>query len=234
MAFETLILVLLLGVEVFRPLRELRALLHDGMLAESAAKQVFSVLDAEPDVEDTNVKSVGRIEPSVSFNQVRFAYGDPDQNTGGANTVVHDGLNFDIAPGERIGIVGSSGGGKSTIVRLLLRFHDPQSGTIRVGGTDIRTLSLQQLRQQFAVVSQDTHLFHGTVRENLLLGNPDASEEELKNATKTANASSFIAALPDGYDTLIGERGVRLPGGQKQRIAIARAVLRDAPILVTR
>jgi ABC-type multidrug transport system fused ATPase/permease subunit len=146
--------------------------------------------------------------------------------------LVHDGLSFNIEVGERIGIVGSSGCGKSTIVRLLLRFYDPQSGTVRIGGKDIREISLEQLRQQFSVVSQDTHLFHGTVRENLLLGDPDASEKSLIQSAKTANADEFIRALPEGYDTVIGERGVRLSGGQRQRLAIARAILRDAPVLI--
>jgi ATP-binding cassette subfamily C protein CydCD len=168
MEFETLIMVLLLGVEIFRPLRELRALLHDGMLAESAARQVFSVLESVPLVEDNGKMSADQLEASLSFDQVEFAYPDPDTTDKPARAIVHRGLSFEIQAGERIGVVGSSGGGKSTIVRLLLRFYEAQSGVIRIGGQDIRELPLQQLRRQFAVVSQDTHLFHGTVRENLL------------------------------------------------------------------
>ena len=232
MEFETLIMVLLLGVEVFRPLRELRGLLHDGMLAESAAKQVFAVLDAKPQVADVGEEVSDKLIPSLSFESVTFAYDQaqlPDEISRG---VIHDRLSFDIAAGERIGLVGGSGGGKSTIARLLLRFYDPDSGTIRLGGQDIRTLSLQQLRRQFAVVNQDTHLFHGTVRENLLMGNPEASDQQLREAAQSANAEEFINALPDGYDTIIGERGMRLSGGQKQRLAIARALLRNAPILI--
>ena len=231
MEFEILIMVLLLGVEVFRPLRELRGLLHDGMLAESAAKQVFSVLDAKPQLQDNPQEVSVELAASLSFEDVSFAY---DKQTSGeiSRGVIHDRLSFDIAPGERVGVVGSSGGGKSTIARLLLRFYDPDSGTIRLGDMDIRGLSLSKLRSHFAVVNQDTHLFHGTVRENLLMGNPDASEQALTEAAKSANADDFINALPNGYDTVIGERGLRLSGGQKQRLAIARAILRDAPILI--
>jgi ATP-binding cassette subfamily C protein CydCD len=232
MEFEVLIMVLLLGVEVFRPLRELRALLHDGMLAESAARQVFSVLDARPQVHFNAGQADVELTPRLLFDDVRFAYEQQPEAGAAGRGVVLDGLSFDIAPGERVGLVGSSGGGKSTIARLLLRFYDADSGSIRLGGKDIRELSLDQLRRQFAVVSQDTHLFHGTVRENLLMGDPDASDEALVQAARSANAAGFIEALPDGYDTVIGERGLRLSGGQKQRIAIARAILRDAPILI--
>ena len=232
MEFEILIMVLLLGVEVFRPLRELRGLLHDGMLAESAEKQVFSVLDAEPQFQDNAPPTPEPLAASVSFDNVTFAYHSPQQNGEIARGVIHDRLSFDIAPGERVGLVGSSGGGKSTIARLLMRFYEPDHGAIRIGNTDIRELSLEQLRSQFAVVNQDTHLFHGTVRENLLMGDPYADDRTLITAAKSANAHDFIAALPDGYDTVIGERGMRLSGGQKQRLAIARAILRDAPILI--
>ncbi len=236
MEYETLIMVLLLGVEVFRPLRELRALLHDGMLAESAAKQVFSVLDAKPQVQSKAAKHQGELETGLTFDAVTFAYdkqslsGSPSGEI--SRGVIHDKLSFTIAPGERIGLVGRSGGGKSTIARLLLRFYDPDSGAILIGGKDIRELPLEQLRRQFAVVNQDTHLFHGTVRENLLLGDPQADDEMLIEAARSAKADEFIRALPDGYDTVIGERGQRLSGGQKQRLAIARAILRDAPILI--
>jgi ATP-binding cassette subfamily B protein len=232
MEFEVLIMVLLLGVEVFRPLRELRALLHDGMLAESAAKQVFSVLDAQPQVHFNAHDDADELAASLSFEDVSFSYDKQPAPGEVARGVILDQLSFDIAAGERVGVVGSSGGGKSTIARLLLRFYDADSGSIRLGGKDILKLSLPQLRRQFTVVSQDTHLFHGTVRENLLMGDPDASEEALVQAARSANADGFIEALPDSYDTVIGERGLRLSGGQKQRLAIARAILRDSPILI--
>ncbi|MFT5706202.1 MAG: thiol reductant ABC exporter CydC subunit [Oceanospirillaceae bacterium] len=235
MSFESLLLVLLLGVEVFKPLRELRSLMHAGMLAESAAKQVFSILDAKSDMADhyRNAKDLEFKEMSVSFEQVSFAYDKRSTlKDKSAGPLVHDNLSFNIAPGQQIGVVGSSGGGKSTILNLLMRFYQPQSGTIRIGGIDIAQLSLKQLRSQFAIVSQNTHLFHGTVKENLLLGAKDVSDERLMAATQAANAHEFIEQLDGGYNSIIGERGVRLSGGQRQRIAIARALLRDAPILI--
>jgi ABC-type multidrug transport system fused ATPase/permease subunit len=128
--------------------------------------------------------------------------------------------------------VGRSGAGKTTVVSLLLRFFDPQGGRVLVGGVDVRDLSLDALRSMVAVVSQDTYLFHGTVRHNLQLGRPEADDAALEAAARAANAHDFIAALPLGYDTVVGERGMRLSGGERQRIAIARALLRDAPILV--
>ena len=150
----------------------------------------------------------------------------------GGRRAAHQGLSFSIAAGERVGIVGPSGSGKSTIVRLLLRLHDPQSGAVRIGGHDLRALDPEAVRRMIAVVAQDTYLFHGTIEDNLRLGCPDASEADLVAAARAANAHDFIEALPDGYQTVIGERGARLSGGQRQRIAIARALLRDAPILV--
>ncbi|MDH5553234.1 MAG: thiol reductant ABC exporter subunit CydC, partial [Nitrosomonas sp.] len=170
----------------------------------------------------SQAKTVGA---SVTFDQVTFAYP-------GGRQPAHTGLSFNVAEGERIGFVGSSGAGKSTIMKLLLRFFDADQGQIRVGGQDIRTLTTQALYQQLAVVSQDTYLFHGTVADNLRFGRMHATSEELQEAARQANAHEFIAQLPHGYDTVIGERGIRLSGGQRQRIAIARALLRDAPILV--
>lgn len=232
MSFDVLLIVLLLGVEVFRPLRELRGLLHNGMLAESAASQVFSVLECQPTVEDKVEQRVAGVPPGLSFQNVSFHYAENLQPSEPERGVVHDGLSFKIDAGERVGIVGKSGGGKSTIVRLLLRFYDPQKGVICIGETNIRDLPLHQLREQFAVVSQDTYLFHGTVRENLLLGNQDCTEKNMHRAAVSANALEFILALPEGFDTIIGERGVRLSGGQRQRLSIARALLRDAPVLI--
>ncbi|MBN8908336.1 MAG: ATP-binding cassette domain-containing protein, partial [Rhodospirillales bacterium] len=165
------------------------------------------------------------LAPDLRFEDVRFAYPC-------GRRAAHAGLSFRIGAGERVGIVGPSGSGKSSIVRLLLRLHDPQEGTIRLGGQDLRTLDPAALRDMIAVVTQDTTLFHGTIAENLRLGRPDATEAELVAAATAANAHGFVRELPDGYDTVIGERGARLSGGQRQRLAIARALLRDAPILV--
>ena len=137
-----------------------------------------------------------------------------------------------MSAGERVGIVGASGAGKSTVLRLLMRFDDPQAGRILLGGQDLRTLDRAALRAGFGVVNQDTYLFHGTAAENIRFGKPDASDAEMEAAARAANAHGFIARLAQGYDTVIGERGIRLSGGQRQRIAIARALLRDAPILL--
>ncbi len=231
MSYNSLIMVLLLGMEVFRPLRELRSLLHDGMLAESAADSVMQVLQASPTIDEESQEQIIALKPTITFDCVDFSY--PGMRTHKNSLAgVHNQLSFEVAAGERIGIVGTSGGGKSTIVRLLLRFYDPEAGCIKIGDRNIRELSLQQLRAQFAIVSQDMHLFHGSVRENLMLGNADATPQAMVAAAENANALDYIQQLPQGFDTIIGERGVRLSGGQRQRLAIARALLRDAPILI--
>ena len=228
-----LLIVLMMGVEIFRPMRELRVLLHQGMLGQSAAEGLFALLDAKPLVreaealstEDPTSPGEALLTPSLTFDNVTFSYP-------GGRQPAHRDLNFEIKAGERVGIVGPSGCGKSSIVRLLLRLYDPDSGRVLLGGKDLRDLSFAQIRDHFAVVHQDTYLFHGTAEENIRFGNPDASRAELEAAARAANAHGFIADLPQGYETVIGERGVRLSGGQRQRIAIARALLRDAPFLV--
>ena len=224
MSLPALLVILMLGIEVFRPLRELRILLHQGMLGLSAARGIFAILDATPLVHD-RPPGPEPADAGVAFEAVTFSYP-------GARRAAHVDLSFRVQPGERVAIVGPSGSGKSTIARLLLRFHDPDRGQVRMGGRDLRELSLEQVRRRVALVSQDTWLFHGTVGDNILMGKPDASPEELRAAARAANAEEFILRLPQRYDTVVGERGVRLSGGQRQRIAIARALLRDAPILV--
>lgn len=227
MGLPALLVILMLGVEVFRPLRELRILLHQGMLGTSAARGIRSILEAVPTIRDGGGgrADVPAIAPSVAFEDVTFAYP-------GGRRPAHEGLSFAARAGERVGIVGPSGSGKSTIATLLLRFYDPQQGRVLIGGHDIRDLGLDRLRSLIAIVHQDTYLFHGTVAENLLLGKADATEAELRAAARAANVDEFIVGLPQGYQTVVGERGVRLSGGQRQRIAIARALLRDAPILI--
>jgi ABC-type multidrug transport system fused ATPase/permease subunit len=226
MAMPGLLMILLLGVELFRPMRELRSVLHQGMVGMAAAKGILDILADQPLVADAIPAAQATVlVPSIAFENVQFRYP-------GTTRIVHQGLDFEVAAGERIGVVGSSGGGKSSIVRLLLRFYDPEQGTIRLGGRELRHLTFAQIRSMVAVVSQDTFLFHGTVEENIRMGRPDASQAEIEAAAKTANIHSFIASLPQGYATTIGEKGVKLSGGQRQRVAIARALLRDAPILV--
>src|SRR5438093_9630136 len=201
-------------------------LLHAGMLGTAAARGILDILGARPVVtERAPAAEEATLPPTVTFEGVKFAYP-------GARRIVHDGVAFHVGAGERVAFVGPSGSGKSTLVRLLLRFYDPDGGCVRLGGRDIRELSLVELRRRIAVVSQDTYLFHGTVEDNLRMGKPDATPAELEAAARAANADEFITTLPQGYGTVVGERGIRRPGGQRQRIAIARALLRDAPILV--
>ena len=227
MSLDVLLVVLMMGIEVFRPQRDLRALLHNGMMGRAAADDIFTVLNAHPKVEPpaAPVELDGPLAPVVEFDDVSFAYP-------GGRRAAHRELSFRVEPGERVGFVGESGAGKSTIVRLLLRFYDPDEGAVRVGGHDLRTLRPDDVYRGVAVVNQDTYLFHGTVEENLRFGRPDATGEEIEAAARAANAHEFISRLPQGYDSVIGERGIRLSGGQRQRIAIARALLRDAPILI--
>ena len=226
MSITALLIVLMAGTEVFRPLRDLRSVLHQGMVGQSAAAGITALLDAEPLVPPVAVGTTGpRLAPTIEFDNVSFAYP-------GGRRAAHEALSFKVAAGEKIGIVGPSGSGKSSIARLLLRLFDPQSGAVRIGGVDLRSLDPETLRAQIAVVHQDTYLFHGTVEDNLRLGRPDATEAELVAAARDANAHDFILALPQGYQTMLGERGVNLSGGQRQRLAIARALLRDSPILI--
>ena len=228
MSLAELLVVLMMGIEVFRPQRDLRALLHQGLVGMAAADGVLSLLAGRPIVEyfaSRHSPSGEELAPTVEFDAVEFTYP-------GARRPAHRGLDFRIEAGERVGFVGASGAGKTSIVRLLLRLYDPDAGTVRIGGSDLRELSAHDVHGRIAVVNQDTILFHGTVEDNLRFGKPDATLEELAAAARTANAHEFIERLPEGYRTVVGERGVRLSGGQRQRIAIARAILRDAPILV--
>ncbi|RDL43135.1 ABC transporter ATP-binding protein [Marinomonas piezotolerans] len=180
--------------------------------------------------DEEGAKPIKVTRGDIEFDDVEFHYGKNDVK-------VIDKLKLMIKPGEKVGLVGRSGAGKSTIVNLLLRFHDIERGAIRVDGQDIRSVQQETLRANIGMVTQDTSLLHRTVRENLLYGRPDATEEEMISAAKKAEAHEFILGLTDpngntGYDAMVGERGIKLSGGQRQRIAIARVLLKDAPILV--
>ena len=228
MELRPLLIVLMLGVEVFRPMRELTNLYHQGMATIASAQSVFSVID-EPvainEPESATEMQPSDINPEVTFESVTFGYEN------GHREALQD-VSFELRRGETLGVVGASGAGKSTLVWLMYRFHDPQNGTIKLGGHDLRDLPIGAIRDSISVVTQDTYLFHGTVAENLRFGKPDATLAELEDAAHAANAHEFISRLPDGYDTVVGERAVRLSGGQRQRLAIARALLKDAPILL--
>lgn len=222
---EILFVLLLVG-EAFRPINSLRQTMHFSFSGMGAAEGVLDVLEAETVVK--NLAAPYRAAPaipSISFENVTFRYRKNDL------PAVND-FSFSANPGEQIALVGRSGSGKTTIVSLLLRFFDPQDGVIRVEGADIRFIPPDSLWSLYSIVSQDTYLFHGTVKENILLAKPGATQTEIENAACDASAHEFISSLPKGYDTIIGERGVKLSGGERQRIAIARAILKDSPILI--
>jgi ABC-type multidrug transport system fused ATPase/permease subunit len=212
-------------ISFYEPLRRLTEVDNIFQQAIAAGERIFELLDEVPEIQDTpGATALDEIEGDVAFNDVHFRYGDGDE-------VLHD-VTFRMAPGEVVALVGPSGAGKTSIANLLCRFYDPIHGRILVDGHDLRGMQIQSLRQHVAVVLQDTFLFNTTVRENLLYGKPDASEEEMIDATRAAYAHEFIQQLPQGYDTEIGERGVKLSGGQKQRLALARAILADPRILI--
>ncbi|MGQ9904879.1 MAG: ABC transporter ATP-binding protein [Anaerolineae bacterium] len=193
--------------------------------AIGATQRLFEILDTPCDVCDrAGARSIGTAQGRITFENLSFAYESGIE-------VVRD-INLDIAPGEIVALVGPSGAGKSTLFNLIPRFYDPTSGAVKLDGVDLRDITLASLRANIGIVPQETMLFSGTVRENILYGRLDASEEEMIAAAKAANAHTFITELPQGYDTPVGERGVKLSGGQRQRIAIARAVLKDPRILL--
>ena len=193
--------------------------------AIGATRRLFEILDTPPEVRDApDARPIESVQGRITLEQVCFAYEQGIE-------VLHD-ISLEIAPGEVLALVGPSGAGKSTLFNLIPRFYDPTSGVVRLDGHDLRTLTIASLRANIAIVPQDTLLFSGTVRENILYGNLEASEAEMIAAAKAANAHEFIQALPQGYDTLVGERGIKLSGGQRQRVAIARAILKNPRILL--
>ena len=184
-----------------------------------------AVIEAQPEIVDQpGAGALPNPEGDIVFHDVSFEYT-------GEEEVLHH-ISLTIPRGQSVALVGPSGGGKSTVCSLIPRFYDVSAGTITIGGTDIRTVSLQSLRQNIGIVQQDVYLFSGTIRENISYGKPDATDEEIRRAASLADLEEFIESLPDGYDTYVGERGTRLSGGQKQRISIARIFLRDPKILI--
>ena len=210
----------------YQPVRALSGVWEQIQEALAGADRVAELLNEQPEVYDRPgaIALPGRVQGHIAFHDVSFHYDKGD--------MVLEHINLDIPPSTVVALVGPTGVGKTTMASLIPRFHDVSEGSITLDRDDIRDLSLRGLRQQISVVLQDVFLFHGTVRENILFGRPDATEEEMIEAAKVANAHEFIVKLPEGYDTLIGERGVKLSGGQKQRISIARALLKNAPILI--
>lgn len=209
----------------YEPINRLVQVDNTVQQAIAAGERVFELLDTAPEIEDApDAMELPPIQGAVAFEGVSFRYGTGDE-------VLRD-VSFEMRPGEVVALVGPSGAGKTSIANLIPRFYDPVRGRVTVDGYDIRKVKLASLRRQIAVVLQDTFLFNGTVRENLIYGKPDASEEEMIAAAKAACAHEFIVNLPQGYDTEIGERGVKLSGGQKQRLALARAILTNPRVLI--
>lgn len=199
-----------------------------GDLQESlgASRRIFELLDERNDlIEPARPRELATVEGRVTFDDVRFSYSDRD-------VAVLDGVSLEAQPGEIVALVGPSGAGKTTLVQLIPRFFDVSGGAVCVDGIDVRETRRADLRRAMAAVPQETQLFSGTIAENLLVGKPGATERELKEAAVAANAHEFIEGFPDGYQTIVGERGIKLSGGQRQRIAIARALLKDPRILI--
>ncbi len=211
---------------LYDPIRALTKLTTTIYSASAGAERVIELLDEQPAVTDRpDARDLGRARGVVAVEDVSYRYPDTERDA-------VSGVSFTVGPGETLALVGGSGAGKSTLAKLLLRFHEPATGSISVDGSDVRELTLHSLRENVAVLLQETLVFEGTVRENIAYGRAAATDEEVERAAREADAHEFIAALPEGYDTPIGERGRRLSGGQRQRVAIARAMVRNAPILI--
>jgi ATP-binding cassette, subfamily B, bacterial len=230
LSIGSLVVFCLLVQRMLWPLTTLGQTFDDYQRANASAARVFALLGTPPRIrEAAQPKPFPRADGLLEFDAVRFRYRI-------GNPVLRD-LTFRAAPGETVGIAGPTGSGKTTLVKLLLRLYDVGGGAVRVDGLDVRDARLADLRRRIALVSQDVYLFHGTVRENVAYGvraegRGDPTQEEIEHATRLAHLHDFIASLPRGYDTLVGERGIKLSGGQRQRLSIARAILKDAQVLV--
>jgi ABC-type multidrug transport system fused ATPase/permease subunit len=191
----------------------------------ASAERIYEILDTQPDI--TSVEKpqpLPEMQGRIEMENVSFGY------ESGENSI--EGLNLSVEAGQMIGLVGPSGSGKSTLVSLITRFYDVKDGAVKIDGHDIREVDLKDLRSNISVVPQEAYLFHGTIRDNIAYGRPDASFEDVMNAARSANAHEFIMRQSDGYDTHVGERGTKLSGGERQRISIARAILDDPKILI--
>jgi len=221
---ELVAFMLYAGMFFYEPIGRLHGLNQMLQSARAAAARVFDILDAPPEPEERSERLREPVRGEVVYERVAFAY-QPDR------PVLRD-INLRARPGQMIALVGPTGAGKSTLLQLLPAFYEPSSGRITIDGQDIRRVSLESLRRNISLVSQEPFLFNGTIRENILYGRLEATEEELIAAARAANCHHFISRLPDGYDTRVGERGVKLSVGEKQRVSIARALLKNASILI--
>lgn len=221
----SLVAFLTYAVNISNPIKRLSRVIGNIQRALAAAQRVFDVLDLPEDIKNApDAKLLPKVKGDVRFNDVSFAYNE--------NEEVLSHVSFEVKPGEMIAFVGPSGAGKSTVASLLPRFYDATNGSITIDGEDIRKVTLDSLREQVGIVPQETVLFNGSVYDNILYGRLDATREEVEAAAKAANAHDFIMQLPDGYETMLGDRGMNISGGQRQRISIARAILKNPQILI--
>lgn len=212
--------------QMMPPIKELSSVNNRIQEASAAADRVFKILDTNPSIKDLpDSKILEKFKHSIKFNNVSFKYEDSEE-------WVLKNVSFKVKKGDIVALVGPSGGGKSTLVDLIPRFYDPTSGSILIDDVDIKNYSIQSLRAKMGIVTQETFLFNTTIRENIAYGFSDYTEEKIIEAAKTANAHDFIMEMPKGYDTIIGERGVKLSGGQRQRLTIARALLKNPEIMI--
>ncbi len=209
---------------MYKPIKNLTRLHNQLHQAQAASQRVFELLDTQSTmVEPASPKPLTAAGADIHFENIQFSYGEKP---------ILRGINLTVKAGQLVALVGTTGSGKTTLANLLPRFYDPQQGSVKIGGLDIREVSTKELRRQIAVVTQETILFHDTVRGNIAVGRPEATSEEIEAAARAANAHDFILQKPGAYDAVVGEKGVTLSGGQRQRVSIARAILKNAPILI--
>ena len=221
----SLVAFLTYAVNISNPIKRLSRVIGNIQKAMAAGQRVFGILDLPETVQNLpEAKTMPTVKGNVRFNNVSFCYNPGEQ--------VLNNVSFDVKPGEMIAFVGPSGAGKSTVASLLPRFYDVSEGSITIDGQDIRQVTLNSLREQVGIVPQETVLFNGSVYDNILYGRLDATKEEVEAAAKAANAHNFIMELPNGYQTMLGDRGMNISGGQRQRISIARAILKNPQILI--
>ena len=221
----SLVAFLTYAVNISNPIKRLSRVIGNIQKALAAAQRVFDVLDLPEVIKNApDAKALPKVKGDVRFNDVSFAYNEKEE--------VLSHVSFEVKPGEMIAFVGPSGAGKSTVASLLPRFYDATNGSITIDGQDIRKVTLDSLREQVGIVPQETVLFNGSVYDNILYGRLDATREEVEAAAKAANAHDFIMQLPNGYETMLGDRGMNISGGQRQRISIARAILKNPQILI--